>query len=349
MSPGAPAPPAVLVLDDARHVALTGAELVANRVRARTHMRLLLPTGRTPRQLYAALRGHVADGSLATGHVTVLGLDEYVGLRREDPRSLRAALDAELAGVALARREALDGAAGDWQAEVARYQALLDTAPVDLAVLGLGRDAHVAFEEPGADPGDGVRRVALAPSTIDAAAEAFGGAEHVPREALTVGLRTLLAAREVLLLVTGEAKAQALRAALEGPVGPAAPASLLRGHPCLTVLCDRAAAARLRPVPGATAATSRSCSATASRASAPSTGSRRTRACACTGRRGWRTGRRCARCCSPASRIRAGSPRPSRWRASGRGRTCPRCSTWPGATRPRTPPARCRSCSRSAS
>src|SRR5690349_4033271 len=239
--------PSLLVLDDAHHVGLTAAELVANRIRARTRARVLLPTGHTPRGLYAVLRDHAADGSLPSEHVTVLGLDEYLGLGPDDPRSFRAALDGELAAIPIGRREALDGATADPAAEAARYQAVLDTAPVDLAVLGLGRDAHVAFNEPGSGPADDVRRVALDPSTITAAAADFGGADRVPREALTVGLRTLLAAREVLLIVTGADKAQALHAALEGPAGPDAPASLLRGHPCLTVLCDRAAAARLRP------------------------------------------------------------------------------------------------------
>jgi glucosamine-6-phosphate deaminase len=242
--------PSVLVLDDARHVGLTAAELVANRIRARTHLRVLLPTGHTPRGLYAALRDHAADGSLPTDHVTVLGLDEYLGLGADDPRSFRVDLDRELAGLALGRREALDGAAADPEVEAARYQAILDAAPIDLAVLGLGRDAHVAFNEPGARAGEGVRRVALDPSTVAAAAPDFGGAEHVPREALTVGPRTLLQARELLLIVTGAEKAAALQAALEGPAGPDAPASLLRAHPCLTVLCDREAAAGLRPVAG---------------------------------------------------------------------------------------------------
>ena len=242
--------PSLLVLDDPHHVGLTAAELVANRIRARMRTRVLLPTGHTPRGLYAALRDHAADGSLPSEEVTVLGLDEYLGLGAEDPRSFRASLNAELAGIPMGRREALDGAAADPAAEAARYQAVLDTAPVDLAVLGLGRDAHVAFNEPGSGPGDGVRRVALNPSTIAAAAADFGGADRVPREALTVGLRTLLAARELLLMVTGAEKAEALHEALEGPIGPDAPASLLRGHPCLTVLCDRAAAARLRPAGG---------------------------------------------------------------------------------------------------
>ncbi|HEX6618623.1 MAG TPA: 6-phosphogluconolactonase, partial [Solirubrobacteraceae bacterium] len=213
------APPSLLVLDDPYHVGLTAAELVANRIRARMRARVLLPTGHTPRGLYAALRGHAADGSLPSEHMTVLGLDEYLGLGADDPRSFRASLDGELAGIPIGRREALDGATADPAAEAARYQAVLDTSPVDLAVLGLGRDAHVAFNEPGSQSGDGVRRVTLDPSTITAAAADFGGAERVPREALTVGLRTLLAAREVLLIVTGAEKAEALRAAIEGPIG----------------------------------------------------------------------------------------------------------------------------------
>ena len=232
------ASPSLLVLDDVRHVGLTAAELVANRIRARPRARVLLPTGHTPRGLYAALRDHAADGSLPSRHVTVLGLDEYLGLGAEDPRSFRAALDGELAGIAIGRREALDGAAADPEAEAARYQAVLDTAPVDLAVLGLGRDAHVAFNEPGSRPGDDVRRVALDPSTVAAAAADFGGAQRVPREALTVGLRTLLAAHELLLIVTGAEKAEALHAALEGPIGTVGRALVpcLRSYPRRTLL-----------------------------------------------------------------------------------------------------------------
>src|ERR671923_103794 len=93
------------------------------------------------------------------------------------------------------------------------------SAPRDVAVLGLGRDAHVAFNEPGAHADDGVRRVALHPSTIAAAAADFGGLDRVPREALTVGLRTLLGARELLMLVSGPAKAEALRDMLEADQG----------------------------------------------------------------------------------------------------------------------------------
>jgi glucosamine-6-phosphate deaminase len=234
-----------LTLADARHVGLVAAELVANRIRARPSLRVLLPTGHTPRGMYAALRRHAADGSLPTSHLAVLGLDEYLGLSGSDPRSFRASLDAELAGLALGRREALDGAAEDPAVEALRYQAVLDAAPIDLAVLGLGRDGHVAFDEPGSRPSDRVRRVALSSTTIADAAADFGGTQNVPREALTVGLSTLLAAREILLLVTGSEKAEALRATLEDRSGPATPASMLRDHPRLTIICDRAAASLL--------------------------------------------------------------------------------------------------------
>jgi glucosamine-6-phosphate deaminase len=241
------APQAPLVIDHAMRVALLGGEVVANRLRARPRLRLILPTGHTPRGLYAALRAHAVDGTLATQQATLLQLDEYVGLGPEDERSYRAYLRRELRGVDFGVFHGLDGSARDLAAECARHQALLDEAPIDLVVLGLGRDGHVAFDEPGAPLDAGVRRVRLHPTTRADAAGDFGGLERVPTEALTVGLRTLLAARELLLLVSGESKAHALRAMLEDPPGEQCPASLLRRHPRLTVVCDRAATGLLRP------------------------------------------------------------------------------------------------------
>jgi len=236
---------ALLVLPEASDVTALAAELVANRLRARPAQRLLLPTGHTPLETYAGLRAHAADGSLRSEGATVFQLDEYAGLDAADPHSYRFYLRRELAGIPFAAREELAGDAADPQAECARYEKLLRAAPVDLAVLGLGRDGHVAFDEPGSLLDEGVHRVRLHPATRADTAADFGGIEHVPTEALTVGLRTLHATRELLLLVTGEAKADALDAMLEQPPSSACPASLLRSHPRLTVICDRAAAARL--------------------------------------------------------------------------------------------------------
>jgi glucosamine-6-phosphate deaminase len=227
-------------------VALLGGELVANRLRARPGLRLILPTGHTPRGMYAVLRAHATDGSLLTEQATLFQLDEYLGLGARDERSYRAYLARELRGLRFRAFHELDGTAIDPESECDRYQALLDQAPIELVVLGLGRDGHVAFDEPGSSVAAGARRVRLHELTRADAAADFDGLEQVPREALTVGLRTLAEARELLMLVSGRAKATALSEMLEGEQCPACPASLLRDHPRLTVICDTSAAELLR-------------------------------------------------------------------------------------------------------
>ena len=235
-----------VVLSHPMRVALLGAELVANRLRARPQQRLILPTGHTPLGMYAVLRAHAADGSLVTEQATLFQLDEYLGLGATDERSYRAYLARELRGIRFSTVNGIDGTAADPEYECARHQALLDQAPIDLVVLGLGRDGHVAFDEPGSSVTAGARRVRLNATTRADAAADFGGLEKVPREALTVGLRTLAEARELLMLVSGPAKATALRDMLERERSPASPASLLRAHPRLTVICDTAAAGLLQ-------------------------------------------------------------------------------------------------------
>lgn len=238
------------MLDHRSRVGLLAAELVANRLRARPGRRVILPTGHTPLAMYAALRAHASAGALPAEAATLLQLDEYLGLGPADEHGYSAYLRHELRGVRFGTLHLLDGSAPDVDAECARHQARLDEGPIDLAVLGLGRDGHVAFDEPGSDPSAGVRRVRLHDKTRLDAAEDFGTLRQVPREAITVGLGTLYAARELILLVTGAVKAHALREMLEGDPGPWCPASLLRDHPRLSILCDRDAAALLRRRPG---------------------------------------------------------------------------------------------------
>jgi 6-phosphogluconolactonase/glucosamine-6-phosphate isomerase/deaminase len=173
--------PAPLVLADEERVGHTAAELIANRLRARPGLRLLLTGDRRPFGLYTALRAHASHGELNSRAATVLHLDEQPG-----------PLIHELRGIALAGLRRIES-----------------EAPLDLAVLGLGSDGHVAFDEPG--------------SHLDA----------------------LLRARELLVLATGADRAAALRSMLLGPQTAAAPAAFLRAHPRLTVVCDRNAAAEL--------------------------------------------------------------------------------------------------------
>ena len=210
-----------VVLADPRRVGIVAAELVADRLAASPSARLLLPTGRTPDGMYAALR----EMALESSGATVLQLDEYAGVAPGDPRSFAAQLRAALRGIPLRALQTVDGAAHDLAAEAARHAAEVARTPVDLAVLGLGRNGHVAFNEPPAEVVSGVLEVTLAASTREGAAVAFGGLAHVPTRALTVGLGTLREARELLLLVTGAAKADALRAMREGPVSGDCPAA----------------------------------------------------------------------------------------------------------------------------
>jgi glucosamine-6-phosphate deaminase len=259
----AESPPAPLVLADARRVGVLAAELLLNRLVARPHARLLLGAGPAA-GMFAALRARASMGLLPSAGATVLQLAEYAGVPPEDPRSLAARLREGLQGVPLAALLTIDGGAADLAAEAARHEAALERARVavdpaaalrpdgvvDLAVLTLGADGHVAFDEPPARLASGVLDVALAPDARADAAAAFGGAG--PERALTTGLGTLYRARELLILATGAEVAPALRAMLEEPAGRKSPASLLRDHPRLTVVCDRGAAALLPPRPGYT-------------------------------------------------------------------------------------------------
>jgi glucosamine-6-phosphate deaminase len=208
--------PAPLVLAHAGRVGAVAAELLRNRLLARPRARLMLPA-EAP-ELYAALRQRRLPASAATA----LQTDELAGQSRR-AGALRAALD----GLGFGALLTLDGTA-EPAAEAARYAAAVEAAPIDLAVLVLGPDGHVALDEPPARHTSGVRVVA---------------------DGLTVGLGTFYLARELILLATGDAVAGALQAALEEPPGPDSPASLLRDHPRLTVIADRAAAARLAPRP----------------------------------------------------------------------------------------------------
>jgi glucosamine-6-phosphate deaminase len=216
------------------------------RLRDRPNLRVCLPTGDTPTPVYAELVAAEWRGELSFAAATVLLLDEWVGLPRDDPARCDARLRDELIGQLGAPPAyvpiAVDGpdpeaAARVHDAEVARG--------LDLAVLGLGMNGHVGFNEPGSRPTDATRLVRLTHSSREAAVSRYG-AGFVPTAGITVGLSRLLEAGECWLLVTGERKASILRRALDEPEGLDCPASYLRRHPRLTVFADEAAASLLR-------------------------------------------------------------------------------------------------------
>jgi len=239
----------LVVVKDAEAVGLAAAERVTEVLGRDPRASLALPTGESPMGMYEALvRGHRAGG-LSFAQATTFNLDEYVGLGPEDAQSCCAFMEAQLfRHVDLDRRRVhlLDGLAGDLEAECARYERELAAAGgVDLGILGIGANGHVGFNEPGTPLDSRTSVLALAERTLVDNARLYPPGTVLPVRGLTMGLGTVLAARGLVLLAFGPRKAEAIRAAVEGPVSEDCPASVLQRHPNATVLLDRAAAARL--------------------------------------------------------------------------------------------------------
>ncbi len=178
----------------------------------------------------------LARGSADFSAVRVVALDEYVGLPAGHPASFAAYVEREIAVPLGLPPEHVVVPRGSGGAELERGSREL--GGVDLQLLGIGRNGHLAFNEPGSPLDSRSRVVALSETTRRDNAASFGD-EPVPTHALTQGLGTILEARHLVLLATGEAKAEAVAAALTGPVTPDCPASVVQRHPQVTVVLDR--------------------------------------------------------------------------------------------------------------
>jgi glucosamine-6-phosphate deaminase len=238
----------VVIFPSADAACAHGARLMANLLGRKPDAVLALPTGSTPRPLYAELRRMHRDERLSFARATTFNLDEYVGLAPDHPASFRRYMEDELVrhvDLTLTRVHVPDGLAGDVPATCAAYEAAIAAAGgLDLALLGLGEDGHLAFNEPTSSFGSRTRIKTLSARTRAVNQAAFGAAP-VPSHVITVGIATILSARRCLLLATGARKAAALARTVEGPLTSLVPASALQLHPWATVLCDEAAAAQL--------------------------------------------------------------------------------------------------------
>ncbi len=239
--------PRVVILESEQAASDAVATFVAKTLTATPDLVLALPTGRTPIGFYAGLVDGHRSGHADFRRATVFGLDEFVGLRPADPRSFRAFLRRHLldhVNIPRARIHGLNGAATDWVKEAAGYEEQIARAGgLDLAIVGIGRNGHVGFNEPAGWLTARTHRVKLRADTRRANAEAFAGRwRDVPTHALSMGMGTILNARGVILLAFGRHKAAIVRRALDGPVTTHVPASLLQLHPNVVVVLDRSAA-----------------------------------------------------------------------------------------------------------
>lgn len=239
------------IMDDSDAVGRRAAGIVARTVEAKPEAVLSVPTGSTPLPMFEHLVAMVDEGELNLSRVQLFTLDEYVGMSPDRPNSLSGWLIREFldpAGISASRRHLIPATADDLERAARDYEAELNAlGGLDLAVLGLGPNGHVAYNEPGAAAGSRTRVVRLTEGSIDQAAGYWPAEDPVPSRAMTVGIGTLLGAHRLVLIVTGEAKAEMLHQTLEGPMTSDVPASWLRqAGDRLTVIADTAAASSLR-------------------------------------------------------------------------------------------------------
>lgn len=226
------------------------ADLVSATVMRLPAATIAVPTGSTPLGMFADLTGRVERGALDLSLMHLFCLDEYVGVTADDPNSLTGWLErAFIAPAQLDRANVhtLPTDADNLAEAAAHYEAeLADRGGLNLAVLGLGPNGHVAYNEPGAAAHSRTRIVDLTPESIAQASEYWQGTVPIPNRALTIGIGTLLDANQILLIVAGAAKATMLRRALQEEMTADVPASWLRlAGSRLVVLADEAAASEL--------------------------------------------------------------------------------------------------------
>jgi glucosamine-6-phosphate deaminase len=240
----------VVPLGSAAEIAVVAADVIEAVVRREAAAVLGLATGSTPLPTYQELiRRREAGTGPGYDGVTCFNLDEYVGLPAGHAQSYRATIARELTdglGIGPGQVNGPDPSPDGLPGAGERYEALIKAAGgVDVQVLGIGSDGHLAFNEPGSSLVSRTRIKTLTTQTRKDNARFFGSPDDVPTHVLTQGLGTILEARHLLLIATGEGKAAAVAAAAEGPVSASCPASVLQLHPHVTVLLDPAAASRL--------------------------------------------------------------------------------------------------------
>lgn len=232
----------VIVEPDRGSVARRGAGFVAEIVRRKPTCVLGLATGGTVVEMYAELiRMHREEG-LDFSRVVSFNLDEYVGLGPKDPQSYRYFMQQHFfdhVNIDQRNTHVPDGRALDFEAHCEQYEKLIrEEGGIDLQVLGIGTDGHIAFNEPGSSLGSRTRLKTLAPETIADNARFFSSAHEVPRLAITMGVGTILESRRCLLLATGAPKARAIANTVEGPVTAQVTGSALQLHREVVCIID---------------------------------------------------------------------------------------------------------------
>lgn len=198
-----------------------------------------LATGSTPLSFYQEIKKSNLDFS----QLRSINLDEYVGLSADNPQSYAYFMAQELFEEKPFKESFLpNGLAVDLAAETQRYDEVIATYPIDFQILGIGRNGHIGFNEPGTSFSETTHIVDLTPSTIAANSRFFANENEVPKQAISMGISSILASKQIVLMAFGSEKAQAIAGMVKGPITEDLPASILQKHDNVMVIVDEAAA-----------------------------------------------------------------------------------------------------------
>ncbi len=240
----------VVIKADDREIAVVVADAVEQLLTDKPDAVLGLATGSSPLAVYDELARRHAAGRISFARARAFMLDEYVGLPADHPERYRNVIERELldrVDFAPGAVQGPDGLATDLVAAAEAYErAIVEAGGVDLQLLGIGTNGHIAFNEPGSSLSSRTRPLPLTEQTRRDNARFFADdMDAVPRLCMTQGLGTIMAARHLVLVAFGTVKSQAVRELVEGPVSASWPATVMQHHPHATVLLDEAAAAQL--------------------------------------------------------------------------------------------------------
>ena len=232
----------IIQVNDYEEMSQEAAKVMLNTVQEKSHPVLGLATGSTPERLYELLTKAHQEDQVTFGHVQTFNLDEYIGLSKDDEQSYHYFMNEKLMGnidIPNNQVHIPNGLVTDLEAECVAYEKKIQQAGnIDLQLLGLGMNGHIGFNEPGTSFDARTHIVQLDASTREANARFFENEADVPTQAITMGIGTILEAKQILLIVHGEKKADILRRVVSGEVTEDIPATALQRHDNVTIITD---------------------------------------------------------------------------------------------------------------
>lgn len=240
----------ILVFEKEEHLDAYVGEYICQFIRNHFQPVIGFATGSTPLGVYRYFIDNYQAQKVSFRQVKAFNLDEYVGLTPSHPRSFASAMKNELFShidILPENINALDGSKEDMDEECQRYESLIDANPIDIQILGIGMDGHIAYNEPGS-PLDGACHVVdLHQESIESSLDyGFDHIEDVPTQGVTQGIGTIMKAKQLIMMAKGEKKADLVKRMIYGEVTPDFPSSIIQRHPNVIVCLDRSAASQLK-------------------------------------------------------------------------------------------------------